>query len=56
MKDAHVLLDFSLAVKVAPHECVIRTGQPKAYVKAENEVWFYSKVNVASCAKTSVII
>ena len=23
-----VLLDFSLAVKAAPHECVIRTGQP----------------------------
>ena len=23
-----VLLDFSLTVKVAPHECVIRTGQP----------------------------
>ena len=25
---AHVLLDFSLTVKAAPHECVIRTGQP----------------------------
>ena len=24
-----VLLDFSLTVKAAPHECVIRTGQPK---------------------------
>ena len=24
----HVLLDFSLTVKAAPHECVIRTGQP----------------------------
>ena len=23
-----VLLDFSLTVKVAPHECVIRTSQP----------------------------
>ena len=23
-----VLLDFSLTVKAAPHECVIRTGQP----------------------------
>ena len=23
-----VLLDFSLSVKAAPHECVIRTGQP----------------------------
>ena len=24
-----ILLDFSLSVKAAPHECVIRTGQPK---------------------------
>ena len=24
----HVLLDFSLTVKAAPHECVIRTSQP----------------------------
>ena len=23
-----VLLDFSFTVKAAPHECVIRTGQP----------------------------
>ena len=23
----HLLLDFSLSVKAAPHECVIRTGQ-----------------------------
>ena len=23
-----LLLDFSLTVKAAPHECVIRTGQP----------------------------
>ena len=23
-----VLLDFSLTVKAAPHECVIRTGKP----------------------------
>ena len=23
-----VFLDFSLTVKAAPHECVIRTGQP----------------------------
>ena len=23
-----VLLDFSLTVKAAPHECVIRTSQP----------------------------
>ena len=23
-----VLFDFSLTVKAAPHECVIRTGQP----------------------------
>ena len=22
----HILLDFSLSVKAAPHECVIRTG------------------------------
>ena len=25
-----VLLDFSLTVKAAPHECVIRTSQPEA--------------------------
>ena len=25
-----VLLDFSFTVKAAPHECVIRTSQPKA--------------------------
>ena len=24
----HVLLDFLLTVKAAPHECVIRTSQP----------------------------
>ena len=23
----HLLLDFSLSIKAAPHECVIRTGQ-----------------------------
>ena len=27
-KELKVLLDFSLTVKAAPHECVIRTGQP----------------------------
>ena len=32
--------------KAAPHECVIRTGQPLSWVKAENEAWFYSKVTV----------
>ena len=24
----NILLDFSCSVKAAPHECVIRTGQP----------------------------
>ena len=24
----YILLDFSLTVKAAPHECVIRTSQP----------------------------
>ena len=24
----HILLDFSLTVKAAPYECVIRTSQP----------------------------
>ena len=24
----HVLLDFSLTIKAAPHECVIGTSQP----------------------------
>ena len=28
LADSLVLLDFSLTVKAAPHECVIRTGQP----------------------------
>ena len=28
--DKTVLLDFSLTVKAAPHECVIRTSQPEA--------------------------
>ena len=51
-----VLLDFSLTVKAAPHECVIRTSQPKAKVKAEKEAWLYTKVSVSSCATTSVII
>ena len=26
--DPLILLDFSLTVKAAPHECVIRTSQP----------------------------
>ena len=43
-----VLLDFSLTVKAAPHECELRTSQPWAL--------FYSKVTVSSCATTSVII
>ena len=51
-----VLLDFSLTVKAAPHECEISTSQPLALVKAEKEAWFYSKVTVSSCATTSVII
>ena len=25
-----LLFDFSLSVKAAPHECVIRTGQPQS--------------------------
>ena len=29
IKYSTVLLDFSLTVKAAPHECVIRTGLPK---------------------------
>ena len=27
-KKNHIFFDFSLTVKAAPHECVIRTGQP----------------------------
>ena len=53
--DDDVLLDFSLSVKAAPHECAIRTGLLYA-VKAEKKAWFYSKVTVSSCATTSVII
>ena len=49
-----VFFDFSLTVKAAPHECVIRTGQSETWVKAENETWFYSKVTVSSCAIISV--
>ena len=26
--EVNILLDFSLTVKAAPHECVIRTSQP----------------------------
>ena len=26
--DNYILLDFTCSVKAAPHECVIRTGQP----------------------------
>ena len=51
-----ILLDFSLNIKAAPHECVIRTSQPYAKVKAEKEAWFKSKVTVSSCATTLVII
>ena len=51
-----LLLDFSLTVKAAPRECVIRTSQPYARVKAEKEAWSYSKVTVSSCATTSDII
>ena len=36
-----LFFDFSLTVRAAPHECAIRTGQPKTKVKAENEAWFY---------------
>ena len=45
-----ILYDFSVTVKVAPNESVIRTGQPYTWIKAENEAWFYSKVTVSSCA------
>ena len=51
-----LLLDFSITVKAAPHECVIRTSQHQAMVKFEKEAWSYSKVTVSSCARTSVII
>ena len=55
-KGKYIFFDFSLTVKAAPHECVIRTGQTKTCVKAENEPWFNLKVTVSSCAITSVII
>ena len=28
LKDANIFFEFSLTVMAAPHECVIRTGQP----------------------------
>ena len=28
LEECSVFVDFSLTVKAAPHECVIRTGQP----------------------------
>ena len=28
VRQKHVLLDFKATVKAAPHECVIKTGQP----------------------------
>ena len=60
-----VFFYFSLTVKAAPHECVIRTSQPKIHmwrfagvpmmaVKAENEAWLNSKVTVSSYAITLV--
>ena len=54
LRDSTVLFDYSLTVKAVPLECVIRTGKPKTWVKAENEAWFYSKVTVSSCAIISV--
>ena len=53
-KRIEIFFDFFLSVKAAPHECVIRTGQPYISVKAENEAWFNSKVTVSSCAIISV--
>ena len=47
-----VFFDFSLTVKAAPRECVIRTGLPYTQVKAENEALFYSKITVSSCTIT----
>ena len=56
VRDTSILLDFSLTVKAAPHECVITTSQPFFFITAEKEAWFYPKVTVSSCATTSVII
>ena len=41
-----MLYNFLVTVKAAPHQCVIRNGLhvPKAWLKTENEAWFYSKV------------
>ena len=39
----NVLYGFLVTVNAEPHECVIRTGLPLTYVKADNEGWFYSK-------------
>ena len=47
LKSSALFFDFSLTVKAAPHDCVIRTGQPYTKVKAENEAWFYSKVTAS---------
>ena len=52
--DLFELYDFLGTVKAEPHECVIRTGQPKTKVKPEKEAWFYSKVTVTSCTITSI--
>ena len=49
-----VSLNFLVTVKAASHDCVIRTSQPKTVVKAENEVWFYSKVTIALYHNTLV--
>ena len=47
MRDLRILLNFLVTVKAAPYECVNRTGLLKTWVKAENEVCFYSKVTVS---------
>ena len=50
-----VLLNFLVTVKAAPHECVKRTGLLYTWVKAENEVRFYWKVNVSLYHNTSLV-
>ena len=43
-----ILLNFLVTVKLAPHECVNRTGLLYTWVKADNELRFNSKVTVSS--------
>ena len=49
MSNLQDIFDFLATIKVAPHECVIRTANLRHRLKL-----YYSKVSVSSCIITSV--